>query len=69
MGTHTDVDDVVQQTLLKAYLHLEQFRNEARFSTWLIRIALREILQWHRLRWSSLLVSLDLPALSNRLLK
>ena len=35
MGTHTDVEDVVQQTLLKAYLRLEQFRNEARFSTWL----------------------------------
>jgi RNA polymerase sigma factor (sigma-70 family) len=58
MGTDTDVEDVVQQTLLKAYLHLEQFRNKARFSTWLIRIALHEILQ-HRLRWSSQLVSLD----------
>jgi RNA polymerase sigma-70 factor, ECF subfamily len=63
MGTNTDVEDVVQQTLLKAYLHLEQFRSEARFSTWLIRIALREILQRHRLRWSSLLVALDPPAL------
>jgi RNA polymerase sigma-70 factor, ECF subfamily len=59
MGTDTDVEDVVQQTLLKAYLHLEQFRNEARFNTWLIRIALHEILQRHRLRWSSHLVSLD----------
>src|SRR6202046_3450380 len=64
MGTHTDVEDVVQQTLLKAYLHLEQFRNEARFGTWLIRIALREMLQQHCLRWPSLLVSLGLPALS-----
>jgi RNA polymerase sigma-70 factor (ECF subfamily) len=63
MGTDTDVEDVVQQTLLKAYLHLEQFRNEARFSTWLIRIALHEILQRHRLRWSSHLVSLDPDAL------
>ena len=26
MGTDIDVDDVVQQTLLKAYLHLEQFQ-------------------------------------------
>ena len=64
MGTDTDVEDVVQQTLLKAYLHLEQFRNEARFGTWLIRIALREMLQQHCLRWPSLLVSLGLPALS-----
>ena len=63
MGTDTDVEDVIQQTLLKAYLHLEQFRNEARFSTWLIRIALHEILQRHRLRWSSHLVSLDPLAL------
>src|ERR1700678_1348055 len=64
MGTDTDVEDVVQQTLLKAYLHLEQFRNEARFGTSLIRIALREMLQQHCLRWPSLLVSLGLPALS-----
>src|ERR1700734_4131955 len=64
MGAATDVEDVVQQTLLKAYLHLEQVRNEARFSTWLIRIALREILQRRRLRWSSHVVYLDPPALS-----
>jgi RNA polymerase sigma factor (sigma-70 family) len=63
MGTHTDVDDVVQQTLLKAYLHLEQFRNEARFSTWLIGIALHEILQRHRLLWSSRIVSMHPAAL------
>ena len=63
MGTDTDVEDVVQQTLLKAYLHLEQFRNEARFSTWLIRIARHEILQRHCLPWSSHVVSLDPPAL------
>jgi RNA polymerase sigma-70 factor (ECF subfamily) len=44
-------------------MHLEQFRSEARFSTWLIRIALPEILQRDRLRWSSHLVSLDPPAL------
>src|ERR1700722_6039518 len=63
MGTHTDVEDGVQQTLLKAYLRLEQFRKEAGFRTWLSRIALHEILQRHRLWWSSHVVSLDPPAL------
>jgi RNA polymerase sigma-70 factor, ECF subfamily len=44
--TH-DIDeaqDVVQETFLKAYLNLAQFRKTARFSTWLVRIALNESL-------------------------
>jgi RNA polymerase sigma-70 factor (ECF subfamily) len=43
-----NVDDIVQQTVLKAFLHLEQFRFEACFRTWLIRIAVNEIAQFWR---------------------
>ena len=32
--------DLMQDTLLKAYLNLEKFRFECAFSTWLVRIAL-----------------------------
>lgn len=35
-----DAEDVVQETLLRAYEHLEQFRGEARFGTWLTQIGL-----------------------------
>jgi len=33
------VDDLVQETFLRAYLSLANFRSEAKFSTWLYRIA------------------------------
>jgi RNA polymerase sigma-70 factor (ECF subfamily) len=33
------VDDLVQETFLRAYLSLASFRSEAKFSTWLYRIA------------------------------
>ena len=37
-----DAEDATQQTLLKAYAHIEQFHGNARFSSWLIRIAINE---------------------------
>lgn len=33
------IDDLVQETFLRAYLSLSSFRREAKFSTWLYRIA------------------------------
>jgi len=38
-----DADDLVQQTLLKALAHLEQFRFEANFTSWLTSIARNEL--------------------------
>jgi RNA polymerase sigma-70 factor (ECF subfamily) len=37
-----DAEDVAQEAFLKAFHHLATFRAEARFSTWLIGIALNE---------------------------
>jgi len=37
-----DAEDVAQEAMLKAFRHIRQFRAEARFSTWLIQIAVNE---------------------------
>ena len=39
-----EAEDVMQQAYVSAYVHLRQFRAQARFSTWLTRIAVNEAL-------------------------
>src|SRR5687767_10467757 len=39
-----EVEDVMQQAYVNAFLHLGQFNGSARFSTWLTRIAINESL-------------------------
>lgn len=39
-----EAEDIVQATYVHAFTHLDAFRNEARLSTWLTRIALNEAL-------------------------
>jgi RNA polymerase sigma-70 factor, ECF subfamily len=39
---HDDANDVLQNTLLKAWSNIGQFRGESRISTWLFRIAINE---------------------------
>ena len=43
-----DVEDVMQDTYIKAFEKLYQFKNDAMFSTWLIRIGINEALQRKR---------------------
>jgi len=42
--THEDADDVLQNTFLKAWMALDEFRAESKISTWLFRIAINESL-------------------------
>ena len=42
--TREDAEDVVQQSLQKAFVHLNQFEGKSSFSTWLTRIAINEAL-------------------------
>lgn len=44
----SDVEDVMQDTYIKAFEKLYQFKNDAMFSTWLIRIGINEALQRKR---------------------
>lgn len=39
-----EVEGVLQEAYVRAFAHLDQFRGEARFSTWLARIAVHEAL-------------------------
>ena len=44
LGNRGDAEDGVQNALSKAYVHLDQYRGEAKFSTWLTRIVVHEAL-------------------------
>lgn len=41
---HDDSDDVLQNTFIKAWVNLDDFRGESRIYTWLSRIAINEAL-------------------------
>ena len=41
---HDDADDVLQNTLIKAWSAIDSFRGESRLQTWLFRIAINEAL-------------------------
>ena len=43
---HDDADDVLQNTFLKAWTGIENFRGESKLSTWLFRIAYNETLNF-----------------------
>jgi RNA polymerase sigma-70 factor, ECF subfamily len=54
-----DAEDVVQEAFLKAFLHLGQFREDAKFSTWLTRIAMNQSLMMLRKRRPTREASID----------
>src|ERR1700722_7487597 len=47
---HEDAEDVLQDTLLRAYLHLSTFRRSCKFSTWLTTIGMNSALMVLRKR-------------------
>jgi RNA polymerase sigma-70 factor (ECF subfamily) len=48
LRNEADAEDVCQEAMLKAFAHIQQFRAEARFSTWLIQITVNEALMRRR---------------------
>lgn len=49
-ANHHDAEDVLQETLLKGFTHLSQFRGDSQLSTWLVRIGLNEAIMTLRKR-------------------
>lgn len=43
-----DAEEIVQQALLNAFRHLDNYRGDATFSTWLVRITINEALMFSR---------------------
>jgi len=54
-----DAEDVLQETFLKAYEHLDQFQGNSKFYTWIVRIAVNQALMKLRRRKTDKSVPLD----------
>ena len=42
VGNDADAEEIAQEAVLKAFKHIGRFRGEAKFSTWLVQIAINE---------------------------
>jgi len=58
-GNQEDAEDVLQEAFLKAFEHLPDFREDSRFYTWIVRIAVNQALMKLRKRRSSREVPMD----------
>ncbi|MBZ5543046.1 MAG: sigma-70 family RNA polymerase sigma factor [Acidobacteriia bacterium] len=58
-GNPADAEDVLQEAFLKAFVHLPDFREDSRFYTWLVRIAVNEGLMKLRKRRSDKSVPIE----------
>lgn len=59
LGNEADAEDAVQDAFLSAYIHLHQFKGQAKMSTWLTSIVINSTLMKIRRRPRQLHVSLD----------
>ncbi len=46
VGSHDDANDLLQNTFMKAWQSIENFRGDAKLSTWLYKIAINESLSF-----------------------
>src|SRR4029077_383601 len=54
-----DAEDAVQDTLLRAFVHIKDFDGRSRFGTWLTRIAINSALMILRKKRASLEIAAD----------
>jgi len=59
LRNEADAEDCAQEAVLKAFKHIRQFRAEAKFSTWLIQIAVNEARMRRRRERADLVEPID----------
>jgi len=59
LANEADAEDAAQEAFLKAYAHLDQFRGECKFSTWLVQITVNEARMRRRKDRKALYDSID----------
>ena len=62
IGSREDAEEVVQDAFVRIYKHLDQFRGDSSFSTWVYRIVVnlsRNKYQWNKRRGSDLTFSIS----------
>lgn len=64
-GNTADAEEVVQETFLRAFEHLDQFRGDAKFQTWLTQIVLNTARMKLRKNHANLWESLDEPQVTD----
>lgn len=57
--SHDDANDILQDVFIKAWMNLENFRGEAKLTTWLYRIAINESITFLNKKRSQNTTSLD----------
>ncbi len=65
VSTHEDANDLLQNTFLKAWSNIENFRGEAKLSTWLHKIAINESLSFLEREKRRATVAIDSETVSN----
>jgi len=58
---HEDAEDALQDSFLRAFMHIKDFDGRSSFTTWLTRIAINSALMLLRKRRSAREVSMDAP--------
>src|SRR5580658_2854601 len=66
VGNQFDAEDIVQETVVKAFIHFADFRAESKFKTWLMSIAVNEVRTRRRTEFRSRLTYFDFDQLEHR---
>ena len=59
LSNDADAEEAAQEAVLKAFMHIEEFRGDSKFSTWLVQIAINEARMKLRKEHRRLYESLD----------
>src|ERR1700740_968773 len=66
LNNDADAEDAAQEAVLKAFMHIEKFRGESKFSTWLVQIAINEARMKLRKEHRELYESLDMTTVDEQ---